>query len=49
MKIKLKPWMSLVIVAVLFGAASEMTYQDEVKTEQAIIAYRLTGNQYAGR
>lgn len=49
MKIKFKPWMSLVIVAVLFGAVSEMDYQDQVKTEQAAIAYRLTGSQYAGR
>jgi hypothetical protein len=49
MKIKLKPWISLVIVAVLFGVVSEMDYQDQVKTEQATIAYRVTGNQYAGR
>lgn len=49
MKIQLKPWVSLLIVGILFGVVSEMDYREQVKTEQAAIAYRLSGNQYAGR
>lgn len=48
MKIKFKPWMSLVIVAVLFGAVSEMDYRDQVRTEDAKVAYRMP-NTFAGR
>ena len=49
MKIQLKPWVSLLIVGILYGVVSEMDYREKVKTEQAAIAYRLSGNQYAGR
>lgn len=41
MKIKYKPWMSLVILAVLFGIVSEMDYRDALEMEAANNAARL--------
>lgn len=37
---KLKPWMALAIIAVLYGIVSEMDYQDAVQHEQIARASR---------
>ncbi len=45
---KFKPWMAAAIVVVLYGIVSEMDYRDKVKTQDAVVAYRMQ-NTYAGR
>lgn len=45
---KLKPWMAAAIVVMLYGIVSEMDYRDQVRTEDAKVAYRMQ-NTYAGR
>ena len=45
---KLKPWMAAFALLMLYGIVSEMDYRDQVRTENAKVAYRIQ-NTYAGR
>lgn len=45
---KLKPWMAAFALLMLYGIVSEMDYRDQVRTEDAKVAYRMQ-NTYAGR
>lgn len=49
MKIKFKPWMSLVFVLALLGIVGEMDYQEALNIQEEITAQRLQKNKYAGR
>lgn len=48
MKLKLKPWMSLVLILIMLGIVGRMDYDDQVKIEQEKIAARMQST-YAGR
>lgn len=48
MKLKYKPWMSLVLIFIMLGIVGRMDYDDQVAIEQEKIAARMN-NTYAGR
>lgn len=48
MKLKFKPWMSLVLILIMLGIVGRMDYDDQVKIEQEKIAARMQST-YAGR
>lgn len=48
MKLKYKPWMSLVLILIMLGIVGRMDYNDQVLIEQEKIAARMQ-NTYAER
>ena len=48
MKLKYKPWMSLVLIFIMLGIVGRMDYNDQVAIEQEKIATRMSNN-YAWR
>lgn len=48
MKLKYKPWMSLVLIFIMLGIVGRMDYNDQVAIEQEKIATRMIHN-YAWR
>lgn len=49
MKLKYKPWMSLVVILLLLGIVGRMECDDQEKIEQAKLELRLQKNAYVGR